>query len=266
MVSLKVAIVGSDDSCRLALVRALEAAPAGWSLRLHDTAPLDADVIVCDGGADLPGALVWDGEGDLVARIAELTQGSCRSIAVTSPGGGTGVTSIALHLAAELVARGHSTAFVDPDPSSGGRARLGLDESHETTLPVPVPGGFRVVGPGTDLGDFDRAVIDAPAGSLPAVGAIDRAVLVCSPTPSGLQRSVGLLESHPALSWSVVVNRSGPGGEITGTHIERALGLPVLELPCCAALRDAEDEGRLLARGWSRWTRRISRLAAQLDA
>ena len=266
VVSLKVAIVGSDDPSRLSLVKALEAAPADWSLRLHDHPPQDADVIVCDRGCELPGALVWDGETDLVAQIAGLSARACRSIVVTSPSGGTGVTSIALHLAAELVARKHTTAFVDADPGLGGRIRLGLDTSIETTMPVPVSGGFRVVGPDAELGGFDRAVIDAPAGSLASLNVVDRWVLVCPPTPSGIRRTTALFAEHPDPTWSVVVNRSGPGGETTRSQIERALGMPALELPCCAALRDAEDEGRLLARGWSRWTRGISRLAAQLDA
>lgn len=265
VVSVKVAIVGSDDPSRLALVKALEAAPADWSLRLHDTSPPDADVIVCDRGCEVPGALVWDGAADLVAQVAELSLRSCRSIVVTSPSGGTGVTSIALHLAAELTALGHSTAYIDADPALGGRIRLGLDASSEITLPVPVAGGFRVVGPDAELDGFDRAVIDAPAGSLPALGVIDQALLVCSPTPSGIDRAAALLAAHPGPAWSVIANRLGPGGEITRNHMERALGMPVLELPCCAALRDAEDEGRLLARGWSRWARGISRLAAQVD-
>lgn len=264
--SLRVAIVGSDDPSRLALVKALGTAPAGWSLRLHGTPPPDADVIVCDSGSDVPGALVWDGETDLVARVAELSQPSCRSIVVTSPSGGTGVTSIALHLAAELAARAHSTAFIDADPACGGRARLGLDPGIEMTLPVPVAGGFRVVGPAADLSGFDRAVIDARADALGSFDTVDRAVLVCSPTPSGIRRATALLAEHPGPSWSLVANRLGPGGETTRLQLERALALPAVELPCCAALRDAEDEGRLLARGWSRWSRGIARLAAQLDA
>lgn len=266
VVSLKVAIVGSDDPSRLALVKALEAAPADWSLRLHDTPPPDADVVVADRDSEVPGAIVWEEGSDLVARVAELSEASCRSILVTSPSGGTGVTSIALHLAAELAARGHSTAYVETDPAFGGRARLGVETDPTTSLPVPVAGGFRLVAAGTGLDGFDRAVIDTRVDLLSTPSAGDRAVLVCAPTPTGVRRAALLLEQRADMSWSVVANRLGPGGETTRTQMGRDLGRPVLELPCCAALRDAEDEGRLLARGWSRWTRGISRLAAQIDA
>jgi hypothetical protein len=44
------------------------------------------------------------------------------------------------------------------------------------------------------------------------------------------------------------------------------LGCPALvELPCTPALRDAEDEHRLLSRPWTRWARGVEVVARTLE-
>jgi hypothetical protein len=93
-----------------------------------------------------------------------------------------------------------------------------------------------------------------------------RAVLVVNPTPDGARRAATVLAAHAGFEWILVLNRPGPGGETTRAAIARALGRPIeIELPCCAGLRDCEDSCRLLARGWSRWSRGIARLVNVLE-
>lgn len=65
--------------------------------------------------------------------------------------------------------------------------------------------------------------------------------------------------------WAVVCNRLGPGGEMTRTELERIVEHRIgLELPCTPALRDAEDEGKLLGLRVSRYSRRVVQLARAL--
>jgi hypothetical protein len=66
--------------------------------------------------------------------------------------------------------------------------------------------------------------------------------------------------------WAVVTNKLGPGGETTRAELQELLGgRPIaIELPCCPALRDAEDDARLLASDRHRWRRAVKRLAAAL--
>ena len=178
-----------------------------------------------------------------------------RSISITSRSGGVGVTSIALHLALELATRGSRTCVVDPQDSGGVRARLLLDPTAPERAPIPVAGGFSVAtnpdpGPG-----FDRVVFDGPGGEDAYT------ILVSAPSP------VGALRALPAVSGArmVVINRVGPGGETTRAALASLLDVVVSELPVCASLRDAEDLGRLLTRGWTRWSRAIGRLADEVE-
>jgi hypothetical protein len=88
--------------------------------------------------------------------------------------------------------------------------------------------------------------------------------VVMPPTSPGAARTRALLERIPPRPHAVVVNRQGPGGEATRALLQVALGSTIaLELPCSPALRDAEDDGALLARH-ARWTRRVERLAVGL--
>lgn len=266
--SLRVGIVGSDEAARLALVRALDRAPSSWHLSLHKDIPSDVDVIVCDPGVDAPGACVVT-EGapdDVIERIAARAGPQAGTLAVTSPGGGTGVTSITLHLAAELAAHSRSTCVLDLDGEWGLRGRLGLDPTGQADGPVPVVGNFRLLE-GIDRLDharanFDHVIVDAPRSILDAfAGRVRDALLVMAPTPEGARRARCLLDAHPSLQWLVIANRTGRGGETTRAQLARIVERPVVELPCCPALRDAEDDGRLVARGWSRWSRGVARIA-----
>lgn len=263
--------MGSDEDARIALVRALDRAPSSWHLSLHRDVPDDVDVIVCDTGVDAPGAIVvGDGDaGDVVDRIVQKAGPGGRIIVVSSPSGGTGVTSLALHLAAYL-AEGSSTCLLDLDERWGCRARLGLDPSVRPDQAVPVAGGFRLLHGSDRLDDavaaFDRVVVDAPKETLERLPAYtSEGLLVVSPTAEGIRRAHAFLgEDHPVSRWVIATNRLGPGGEITRAQIENALEQPVLELPCCATLRDAEDDGRLVAKGWSRWSRAVARIAREI--
>lgn len=267
-VGVRVGIVGSDVAARAALVQALDRAPSSWHLVLQDDIPTDVDIIVCDPGVDAPGAIVVDGHelDDLVGRIAERVGSGGGSLLITSPGGGTGVTSAAIHLAAEFAARGGSTCLLDLEAEWGIRGRLGLDPDADPDAPVPVAGGFRLLRGMAQferaLADFDHVVIDAPRSTLDSLdGRVRDAMLIISPTPEGARRARCVLDAHPSFRWLVVANRTGPGGETTRGQLARIVAHPVLELPCCPALRDSEDDGRLIARGWSRWSRRLARLA-----
>ena len=261
-----IAIVARDDKARLELVKAFDRAPRDWVLELHREPPDSADVIVSDSSLGREGEIVYDGNAEvLLASVKERVSRTGRSFVVTSPSGGTGATAVALHLAVELVDRGHATAVVDLDPEQGIRERLCLPPSREGNLPVPLAGGFRLVPSLSEGEGFERLIADAPAPALREGISIDAGILVCAPSLQGARRAAAMIERHPEISWHLVVNRLGPGGETTRARFESLVGRQVLELPCCAALRDAEDEGRLLASGWTRWSRAIARLASKLD-
>ena len=268
---------------RLELVRALETAPVDWNVSLHAGPPHTADVVVCGPDieiVDIEGALRFDPDAPerLVENIAAAARLDGRSVVVTSAGGGTGVTSIALHMAAELASRGFTTALVDMSSDRAVGARVGLDlvggDSPQDRV-VPVPGGFRLLmtdepdfarvmeraHEGFDRVAFDRVVADAAANMVGAIRPQTPAVVVIQPSPCGIDRARDLIRAHPSAMWLPVVNRLGAGGEMTASMVGRDLGIPVaVELPCCPALRDREDEGRLLKPGWTRWTRRIARI------
>lgn len=266
-VSVIVAIVGSSEASRASMVQALDAAPSDWILQLHREPPEHADVIVCDRAIEpRAGAIVFDEADDLIGSITARVGRTGRTILVSAPSGGLGATSVALHLAAGFAARGRQTGFVDLDPERGARARLGLDREAIPVSPVPVASGFKLL-PSLDAhAAFERVVVDAPRSSIERAGPCDTGVLVCSPTLEGARRTRSLLQAHQDIQWQVVLNRIGPGGETTRAQLERAIGHRAIELPCSAALRDAEDETRLLKSGWTRWSRGIGRLVAQLDA
>src|SRR5665809_135008 len=73
------------------------------------------------------------------------------------------------------------------------------------------------------------------------------------------------IEEWPDLDCAVVINRLGRGGETTRAQLADLVGRPIsLELPCSPALRDAEDDGRLVSLKWTRYGRAITRLADAL--
>ncbi|HEX2195605.1 MAG TPA: hypothetical protein VHJ76_01660 [Actinomycetota bacterium] len=283
--SLKVAIVSRDAAVRAAAAEAFTGAPPEWSVQLCEEAPAVADVVLHGPDAAVEGATVFDpANPDDALRAVEAAATSGRVYAVAAAAGGAGATSIALHLAAAL---GGRTCYAELCDAS---ARLGLPEDARTWLPrdrdcepsaLPVAGGFRVLrspGPCPEPAafpldaagrSFDHVVLDAGTrrdlGCVVSRAAV--AVVVTPPTRPAALAARSLVETFPEARWAVVVNRLGPGGQIMRAGLESLLGRRVtVELPCCPALRDAEDQSRLLNGSWRRWTRGVTRLAAALQA
>jgi hypothetical protein len=297
---LDVAVVSRDKDVRLAAARAFDGAPATWSVRLHDQVPDKADAVVF--GIDLRDEagerLVFEpkSRSNIVERIqTSLSKGPGRVLMVTGAGRGVGVTSVALHLARASTSH-YGTCFVDGNTNWSASTRLGIDGEHMTwgalkdaehgsarnaPIALPVAGGFRsMLAPpvferttfddalARARSDFERVFVDCsePDALEAARPVADVAVLVVPPTLPGARRAAEVLARQPDVRWAVVLNRLGPGGEMTRAAVHRILGCrTTLELPCSPALRDAEDESKLLASGWSRYVRGISRLLAALE-
>lgn len=274
--TVNVAIVSTDETARMALVRSLEKGPSDWVLSLHREPPAAADVVVCSPEIAADGALIVDpvAPGDVVARVEQLTRPRPRMVAVTSAEGGAGVTTVALHLAAALAAGGRVTAFVDLDPARDAHHRLDVEPGalEATARPIPVGGGFRFIADARAAGledalpeDTTWIVLDVPLGFFADLASrVDAGILLIRPAPRGAQRGRAVVDAHPEVVWCPVVNRLGRGGQTTPAQLGRILGGRVFELPPCPALRDVEEEDRLLSRGWSRWSRRIRHLADTL--
>ncbi|HEV2756961.1 MAG TPA: hypothetical protein VG318_14435 [Actinomycetota bacterium] len=282
-------IVSTDEDVRRAAARAFTDVPAEWSVRLRDEASGDADVVVADGPVR-DGAVQFDPDHpeEAVRKVAARLRPRARlarTILVAGAAGGAGATTLALHLAA-VWGSGACVA----DLAGGAAAKMGLPPDSRTWLPndddvsgaaLPVAGGFRILCAPCPVpaavhfplraarSSFERLVIDA--GTSPdledVVAKSDAGVLVVPPTRPGAEAARALLETHTAVRWAVVANRTGPGGQIMRRGLEGVLGRALtLELPCCPALRDAEDEGNLVDARWHRWTRAVARLARALDA
>jgi hypothetical protein len=290
MDQVRVAIVGVDAAMRLAAAKAFDSAPSSWLVSLHREVPEGADVVVLTPEVDGEGVRFDpDRPHDVIEAVADATRGAGRVVVVTGVTGGIGVTSIALHLAA-VWGRRARTCYFDLDACGGSRLRLGMptdaltwadvgdDEESLLLGAVPIAPGVRayVASPDADAEPgpvlaraaplFERVVVDAPPTGLEiALDVADVGVLVVAPTFPSIQRAGDLLARHP-LRWAVVTNRIGPGGEATRAELETVLGRTIgLELPCAPRLRDAEDDRRLLDPAWSRWARRIERLATVLE-
>jgi hypothetical protein len=281
--TLRVAIVSRDADVRAAAARAFAAAPAEWTVELSYE-PVDADVVV--RGPDVPaaGGIHFDpARPEDALRAVAAAGAQARTYVVVGAAGGVGATTVALHLAAALDA-GSCYAELGPQPD-----RLGLPGDARTWLPrdedvaaaaLPVAGGFRVLRaprpcpppaafPLRAAGAaFRRLVLDAGTCDdvEDVVAAAAAALCVTTPTRPAALATRSLVERFPDARWVVVVNRVGPGGQIMRSALEQLLGRAVtVELPCCAALRVAEDQARLLAGTWRRWTRGVARLAAALE-
>jgi hypothetical protein len=274
--------------------QAFDSAPSTWHVDLYHSVPADADVVVVGPDVDVRNGIPFDPDHpDRVIDAIEqtLTSHGGAMTVVTSASGGTGATSVALHLAAcGDVGAG---CFVDLDVSFGAARRLNLPDKHLTWRDVgssteslmlaalPFPGGFRaLISPGDGaepdnagellaraMHTFSHVVADVPSGSVLKT-ALERsraAVLVMRPDVVSAHRSKHLLAEHSTTRWAVVANRMGPGGETTLSALQKILDHPIaLELPCAPALRDAEDEGRVLTSRVWRYTRAILRLQRAL--
>jgi Flp pilus assembly CpaE family ATPase len=285
LMTLRVALVAADDPLRLAMARAFQGAPAQWEVALHGAPPPDADVVVVGPETKLPGGVRFDVDHpeQALAEVEAAAVRAARVCVVASGSGGAGVTTLSLHLAAEFAAAG-STCVIDFDPRGGTAARLGLADGHLTwhdDAGIPVPGGFQVMPSPAEprpedfcaaldraIALFDQVIVDV---SVPVIleTALAKArcgVLVLPPTVAGTRRARMLVERWPELDWAVVSNRTGPGGELTHSELEQQLGHRIaLELACTAALRDAEDDCRLLIHRWSRFGRGVRKLAEALE-
>jgi hypothetical protein len=266
---------------------AFDTAPASWKVTIHEK-PVPADAVVYGADVGSASGIPFDPTHPESAfeRIRAMTLTEAPVIPVTSTRGGTGATSVALHLAA-AAAQSRRACLIDLDLTWGIEWRLGFDEIRRwrpgedvMEASIPVRGGFRVVAP--DLGTsealddlieraasaFDVVVADAPEGIAldAAVTKSSVGVLVVQATIPGARRASAFCARRQGIGWAVVANRLGGGGETTLDGLRRVSGRRIaLELPCTPSLRDAEDKGRLLPRHWSRWSRRIDSLARALQ-
>lgn len=271
---MHVAVVCADETLRLEAAKAFDGAPPDWKITLHDVRPPDADVVVSADASK--GDVVFDPlrPQDVLARVTQASAARTAVIAVVGSSGGCGASSVALHLAASLDGR---TCYLDATSDLGAAVRVGLGTeevaaAQETGEPIPLPGGFGYLPVAeTPLSEvlrsldprFDGSVVDLPVHRLDQMAeAITTAVLVMAPTVPCARRAAAILERHDGLSWAVVSNRVGPGGESTDAELASILGRRIgLRLPCSPGLRDAEDDDDLLTSAWSPWRRRIERLA-----
>ena len=292
--ALNIAVVSRDRAVREALAERFDGAPQRWNVTLFDERPSGADIVVRGPDVAVDADVVFDPDRPerLLADIEALTARSSKTFVVTGAGRGTGVTSAAVHLAGSL-ATFRETCLLDLDASwVGARDRLGMggrkvltwadagdDAESLRRAAIPVAGGFRALlaPPAGDPPDglvervrtsFGHVVVDLPVGE-PDHGTIRSAraaLLLVPPTPAGVARARAVL-SRPARTWVVILSRTGHGGEAGRAEIAASLGRKVaLELPCTPLLRDAEDQGRLLSGPWTRYNRRIARLASGLEA
>lgn len=273
----QIAIVCPDDSLRLAVARSFDHAPLDWEVTLHRGHPASADVVVGVGDEVASDVRFDPRRSELVVdEVSDvLAQRACSVVLVVGASGGCGATSIALHLAAEGPTR---TCVVDLHERAPAAARLGLDprEVLEASGPVPVAGGFKLVctgasgePPSLDVlrRGFQRVIVDAPCDLVePLLVSADAAVLVMLPTVTSATQAARLLDTFSDMPLALVTNRTGPGGETASGELQQILGRRLgLQLPCSRALRDAEDDCRLLTSEWSPWRRRIAHLSAALE-
>ncbi|MGH2734490.1 MAG: division plane positioning ATPase MipZ [Actinomycetota bacterium] len=284
--ALRVALVAEDAGVRGAMARAFQGAPPDWEVTLHDVPPQDADVVVAGPEFESVPGIRFDCRApqraleEVEAAVADRPG---RTYVVTAAVGGAGTTTLALHLAASLAGTA-PTCVLDLDARGGVAARLGLADDHLTWREdgsVPVAGGFRALPSPEDARPdefapaleraaavFERVVVDAPDREALEVAAraARAAVLVLTPTVPSALRSRALLDRHTDCNWAIVSNRTGPGGELLCSELEDRLAHRVaLELPCSPALRDAEDDCRLLAHRWTRYLRGVRTLAERLE-
>jgi hypothetical protein len=199
-------------------------------------------------------------------------------VAVGSASGGCGVTTIALHLCRRI-----GGCFVEVARAAGAAERLGLDRtalrSWDATGPdrdpvrlaaLPMAGGFRAVFAAEEwdagevvmqlAGRFDAVVVDLAARCPPVPCAVKVVVMPATVTGARRARDSGQILGKALL----VANRLGPGGEYTRAALEVVAGRRIdVALPCCPALRDAEDDGRLVGTH-TRWHRRLDELAGRI--
>jgi hypothetical protein len=293
---VSVAIVVKDPSLRQQVAGAFDLAPRAWGVRFYDAVPPDADVVVVDdphGGGVLfdprcPERLI----PEVQARLdRSLRAAPCRAVAVTGLPG-TGVSSIAMHLASSWAVR-FETCYVDLDRSWSCAHRLGLGDEVVTwasagasseglrLASVPIERRLRaLVAPLTPVkvridalvenagSEWQRLVVDLPLREREEslMDRLDAVIVVLAPCLPHAHRVAHILPEIGMAPVVIVTNRLGRGGETTRAQIESVIGRRVgLELPCYPGLRDAEGKQRLAPLRWSRWGYAMSRLSRALD-
>lgn len=262
-------------------------------MSLGTSVPEGADVVVTEPGAPSPGGVTFDPKrpGDLIEQIrAFLSVPSWGPVVVTSACGGSGVTSVALHLAAAFASTAGEAYVVESHSRCGVLERLGLDRNELPTwggmqdgdgvdgAVVSAPNGLRLLAAPSGTASCGAAVsagtgrgvtvVDAAPSVLDDLGlSRGRVVVMLPPSIPAAHRTRALLGARPDLTWAVVVNRLGRGGETNRARLAAVLGVaPTLELPCTPSLRDAEDLGRLLHERRTRFARRVGVLATALGS
>lgn len=284
----KIAAVSRDQHIRIELARAFDSAPASWSVSLNESAPGDSDVIVCGADVELEGAVSFDIDRpeQVIEDIRDrLGRNEPKVVSVIGAVGGSGATSIALHLAATAsscaMEIGHEAFLRRLAIRSNKSWTTGLRSGELELSALPVAPGFRVVASSRDeapdrapdaivplASSFGPLFVDVHRRALEAVLALSTQVLlVVPPTRPAAEAALEIVSEHEGRAWGIVVNRCGPGGELRRSDLEAILSRRIaIELPCCPALRDAEDGGRVLDTPLSPWTRRIRRLWRTIEA
>ena len=247
---------------------AFDRAPAHWEVTLHEERPRDADAIVLLPGIPGDGFSFDPEDPQRVIDEIRAAPGPRRNVVgVWGPLPGAGATSVAVHLAAAL-ARYQDSYLIDLDPWRGAARWFACpppdsDVQDDELRARPVPGGFRLVEgdlPVDRLG-ASRVVVDGPHAAVRRAGC-GRNVIVVPSGRTGVERAAEMLATIDLGPSAIVVNRTGWGGELTSSAIQRSLGHRVaLELPFSPGLRDAEDRARLMTSPLSPWLNGIRRLA-----
>lgn len=290
---MHVAIVSGSPEIRRAAAAAFDGAPDDWDITVHRE-PVAADVIVCGPEDAIENAVVFDRDRatEVLGEVERAALGRSTNVyVVTGIGGGVGATTLALHLAAAF---GRSCAYLDLDTRWGAASRFGLDRSEIKTwdeigtgsadrvkqTALPMAPGFRALfAPGArpDLPDpgfvldrsravFDPLVVDAPVGMLDEAADASACVQVIAATATGVARAREHLRSGSGPRSALVLNRIGMGGGIGRSAASELLERPIsLELPPTPALRDAEDDHRMLVGPWTRYARKVAALARALE-
>ena len=273
---IRIAAVSQDSRLRHQLSKAFDRCPSEWDVTLHETPPTDVDVVIAAPDVSVEGAIAFDPDhpdeaiDEIETAFASRTK---QLIWVAGARGGCGVTTVALHLAALA---GADSCVVET-PGAGVADRLGFEpgyldwrEPDIDLAALSVPTGFRVLlaprdGQSMDVPDvierarqrFDHVIVDGgTASDIPRE--LDAYVLVTSPTVPAARRAGSLLVSHNDHPWAVIANRTGGGGETSRSELQTLIGRRItLELPHTPALRDVEDDGRLLVSERHRWVRRM---------
>jgi chromosome partitioning protein len=181
------------------------------------------------------------------------------TVAIVGEKGGSGKSTVAVNIAAELVARGRRVVLVDADPQGTALVWAGIaaEAGHASPRTLALGDTLRAELPAL-AAEHDWTVADLPGrASKRAIGAVlvaDVALLPCGPSPadvwalaSTLEVLKGVRESRPELRLAVVVNRADRTAiGASSREALAALGVPVLgaTLGERAAYREALAAGR----------------------